>query len=347
MTTFPPKHDLDPSNLAAMIWECPDQYAVGMELAASIRLEGAFAGLAVAGMGGSALPTDLFRDFLEIQNRERGTVAPEVIVARDYTLPTRVDFPILTIFASYSGNTEETLSAFQDGLARGLRMVAISHGGKLEEAAKLAGVPHITVPSPYPGFQPRMATGYFIGIMAKLLETHGLATGLCDALLVAAAEMKANREALWNTGSDLAKKIAGTTPVVLSTERYRGMAMVWKIKINEHGKTPAYHNVFPEMNHNEMVGYTLTQGKFTAILLIDGAEHPRNLLRFQITQKLLESKGLQVLPLHLSGSTAFSRVMQSLFTGDVVAYSLALGYGIDPNPVAMVEDLKGELAKFA
>jgi glucose/mannose-6-phosphate isomerase len=119
--------------------------------------------------------------------------------------------------------------------------------------------------------------------------------------------------------------------------------MIWKIKLNENAKTPAFWNFFPELNHNEMVGWTLPQGKFSVIFLRDPDDHPANQKRFDVTAALMREKGVEVELLDMEGETVYTRMFQSIALGDFTSYYLALAYGQDPTPVDMVEQLKGLL----
>jgi glucose/mannose-6-phosphate isomerase len=116
--------------------------------------------------------------------------------------------------------------------------------------------------------------------------------------------------------------------------------MIWKIKINENAKTPAFWNFFPELNHNEMVGFTLPQAKFTVVMLRDSDDHPKNKKRFEVTAGLLREKGVSVEIVEMPGETVFEKMFGSILIADFTSYYLALEYGQDPTPVNMVEQLK-------
>ena len=147
-----------------------------------------------------------------------------------------------------------------------------------------------------------------------------------------------------NQGKELASKIRGKTPVIYSSPKYKPVAMIWKIKINENAKTPAFWNFFPELDHNEMVGFTNPQGKFFIIMLKDSEDDPRNLKRFDATSKLLREKGVESEIVEMHGNNVFSKMFSSLNLADWTSYYLALEYGQDPTPVDMVEKLKKILA---
>jgi glucose/mannose-6-phosphate isomerase len=141
-------------------------------------------------------------------------------------------------------------------------------------------------------------------------------------------------------GQELAKKLSGKTPVVYASPKYKSVAMVWKIKINENAKTPAFWNFFPELNHNEMVGFTNPQGKFFIIMLKDTDDNPKNLKRYQATADLLNGIGIDSEIIDMEGNNVFLKMFSSINYADWASYYLALAYGQDPTPVDLVEKLK-------
>lgn len=339
-------HPLDTYNLRQAILDSPKQLAVGFELAKGIKVPGTFRSIMVSGMGGSALPANLLRIYLnDLFRTEEPTKQPLAIYQnRSYALPPESFHQCLNFICSYSGNTEETVASFEEALKHHLPCIAFSSGGKIETMAKEHGIPHIKLPIPYENFQPRFGKGYFFGAMIQLLVNHGLIPDVTAALAKEAETLLQTIGSFEARGEALSKQIAGKTPVIYATEKYKSVAMVWKIKFNENTKTPAFWNFFPELNHNEMVGWTLPQGKFFVIMLRDLQTHPQTLKRFTVTAELLREKGVDVEILDMEGESVYSKVFQSIALGDFTSYYLALEYGQDPTPVEMVEALKKRLA---
>lgn len=339
-------HPLDISNLRQMILESPKQFQTGFELAQGICVPGNFRSIMISGMGGSALPGNLFRIYLnDLFRTEEPDKQPLAIFQnRSYSLPPESFHQCLNFVCSYSGNTEETIASFEEILRHKLPCVAFSAGGKLEIMAKDNGIPHVKLPIPFENFQPRVGTGYFFGAMLQVLVNQGLVPDSTQDIVRESELLVADMEAIEKKGEALAKKIAGKTPVIYSTAKYKSVAMVWKIKFNENAKTPAFWNFFPELNHNEMVGWTLPQAEFFVLMLRDGGTHAQNVRRFEITAELLREKGVEVEILDMDGESVYSRVFRSIALGDFTSYYLALEYGQDPTPVAMVEALKKRLA---
>ncbi|HWQ60629.1 MAG TPA: bifunctional phosphoglucose/phosphomannose isomerase [Candidatus Fimivivens sp.] len=332
----------DPSDFRQMLLESPDQFAEGMRLAGGIRFpsDAGCRSVMISGMGGSALPGNIFRIYLsDLSSRGLLSEPVSIFQNRFYELPWEAR-KSLNVFASYSGNTEETIASFETAIAEKLPSVGISSGGTIEEMCLREGIPHIKLPMPFPNFQPRLGTGYFFGAMYQLLVNQGLAPDMRVEIEEGAAYLRSRLEALEEAGKALAAKCEGKTPVVYASPRYKSVAMVWKIKFNENSKSTAFWNFFPELNHNEMVGYTLPQGPFQVIMLRDSEDHPKNLKRYEVTAGLLREQGVSVEILDMEGENVFNRVFSSLLLADFASYHLALAYGIDPTPVVMVEKLK-------
>lgn len=339
---FNPK---DPSNYRRVIMESPEQFRVGFELTKGVRAPGKFNEIVISGMGGSALPGNLLRIYLNDLYRNYGKKPLAIYQNRFYSLPPESYNNCLNIFCSYSGNTEETISSFQEAIKSKLPSIALSCGGEMEDLAKKNNLPYVKLPVPYPNFQPRSATGYFFSVIFQLIVNHGLATDTTREILQQVTKIKEKMLFYEEQGKVLAKKIAGKTPVFYSSTKYKALAMIWKINFNENAKTPAFWNFFPELNHNEMLGFTLPQSKFFVLMLCDPNDNPRNLIRFEATANLLKKHKVDVDIINLDGEGVFSKIFSSLALGAFSSYALALEYNQDPTPIEMVEELKIILAK--
>jgi len=339
-------NSIDKSNLRQVILDTPGQFEVGLSLAKDIKIEGKFKNVTVSGMGGSAWPTNLLRTYCNSLFKTHPNYKPfEIYINRYYSLPPESHGSnTLNFISSYSGNTEEAISSLEEARSAGLKFVGFSSGGKVEELCKQYGVPHVKLPIPNPNFQPRMGTGYFFASMFQLLVNQGLIPDTTSELLALAGKLYDHMEHHENQGKELASKLRGKTPVIYSSPKYKPVAMIWKIKINENAKTPAFWNFFPEANHNEMVGFTNPQGKFFAVMLKDLDDDPRNLKRYEATSRLLAEKGVESEIIEMRGTDVFSKMFSSLNLADWTSYYLALEYGQDPTPIDMVESLKKILA---
>jgi glucose/mannose-6-phosphate isomerase len=241
------------------------------------------------------------------------------------------------LFISYSGNTEETLSSLDEAIGKNLPLACFTSGGKMAEICREKNLSCAVLPS---GIEPRSAIGYFFGSLLETLVNAKLIEVDIDKIIELAEKLKTRQTELEKVGEEIAHKLVGKTPVVYTTEKYKSLAMINKIKINENAKTPAFWNYFPELNHNEMVGFTLPQAKFHFLTFIDKSEHPQNVKRMKITADLYKEKEMETDFLEIKGENTFEKIFSTLLLGDWISYYLALEYNQDPNPVEMVENFK-------
>ncbi len=284
-----------------------------------------------AGMGGSALPADLINGILPGPDRME--------LLRGYTLPSWIKKHDLLLAASFSGNTEETLQVVEQGLERGCSIITLSHGGKLESLAQKKNLPHVFIP---PCVQPRCATGYFFASLLGLFHRMERISSYEKPLEDLRGFLLERQVHLESLGKTLAESLHHRIPIVYSPTEFEAVARIWKIKFNENSKIPAFYNVFPELNHNEMVGFTNLLMPVALIYLQPRVMHPRIAKRMQVMAEILK-KDIPILEVKLSGKTHLEEIFEASMIGDYASYFLALRYGIDPAPVHMVEDFKKRL----
>lgn len=290
----------------------------------------------LAGMGGSHVQGDILK-----------TVAPErdLVIHRDYGLPLfsrEVLSRCLLIASSYSGNTEETISAFKEGMQRGMPVAAISTGGQLLELAEFHRIPYIKIPDT--GIQPRMALGFSFRALAKMMGREDL----LESSGRLAFELKAKD--FEKQGKKMGEALYGRIPVMYASQKNYAVAYIWKVTVNESAKIPAFFNVLPELNHNEMTGFDAREStkslseKFHVVLLEDLEDHPKIQKRMKILKELYKTRGLGVSALPLEGRTMLHKIFSSFLLANWTAHALALQYGTDPEQVPMVEEFKKLIA---
>lgn len=286
------------------------------------------------GMGGSALPANLLKTFLYFYTDNFNI---PIKINRDYTLPKIVNEKWSGFFDSYSGNTEETLTCLKEAETKNLKeKIILAHGGKLEEAAQENGYNFIKLPDTK---QPRMAYGYVVGALLKTFANSGLLNLNFNELNKDIEESLALSNEIESQAQDLAKKLKGKIPIVYSNNVWKYIAMVWKINFNENSKTQSFWNIIPEMNHNEMVGFTNLLADFQIIILKDPNDHPRNIKRMETLQQVLQNK-VPVEIIDMKSGSDFKKMITSLHLGLLTSYYLALINEINPAPVEMVENFK-------
>lgn len=305
----------------------------------------AISNIVVTGLGGSAIGGDLLR----IYAADKITVP--IVVNRDYVLPRFVGPDTLVFAVSYSGNTEETLSAYEEARARGASIITITTGGKLAEMAQRDGVPVIGVPC---GISPRAATGFLFIPTLRVLQRLGLLPDVTGEIVEMIEHIKEQRKAIGpeaaeadNVAKQLARKLHNKIPVIWgSTGTTEVVAQRWKGQINENAKAPAYWNVLPELNHNEIVGFQFpleVLKKIHVVLLRDERDHPRVHRRMEITKDVIKDVIDGYTEVWATGNNPLSRLYSLIYTGDYTSVYLAALYGIDPGPVKVIDYLKREL----
>ena len=284
----------------------------------------------VGGMGGSHLSAGLLQC-------AHPTI--DLLIHRDYGLPALSDAKErLYIASSYSGNTEETIDFAESALKKGYSVATMSTGGRLLELAQRNGLPHVIIPDTK--IQPRSALGFGMKALGALLADDRLLTELSEL------SSRLFPEKLEEKGRELARALRDSVPIIYASTRNSAVAYNWKIKMNETGKLPAFYNVFPELNHNEMTGFDIietTEGlsrKFHFLFLTDSGDHPQVAKRMKVTKKLYEERGFSVTAIHLDGKSSFEKICNSLLIADWTAVHLSRIYGTEAEQVPMVEEFK-------
>ncbi len=295
-----------------------------------------------AGMGGSALQAEFVKTWPNLQ-------VPFVIV-KDYDAPAFVDEHTLFIAASYSGNTEETLSALAQVRAKNPMIVVMSGGGKLQELAVGAGDLFVQIPK---AVQPRMAVFYAYRAFVEVLVAYGLAPETVIQELETTADHLEGEVKQWekavplkdNPAKQLALQLVGKTTVIYAGTKMAPAAYKWKIGINESAKNTAWWDVLPEFNHNEFIGWSShpVEKPFAVVDLLSSFEHERVQKRFAITDRLLSGLRPKAIAVEAKGSSAVEQMLYLVLFGDFVSLYLGILNGVDPSPVELVERFKKEL----
>ncbi len=299
--------------------------------------------LLILGMGGSAIGGDLLQGFV-------GNLALRPIaVNRSYAIPTWVGRSTLVLACSYSGNTEETLSAARQALQRGCRLVAITSGGQLAEWASRDRFPLLRIPS---GWPPRTAIGYLafapLGLVVRLGWAKKSAFPVeraCDWVeTFIESQLSLSVQVPANPAKRFSLHLKDRLPVLYGASGgWEGVTYRWRTQLEENAKTLAFHHIFPEATHNEISGWVeprvLTK-KVTALFLKDRSIHPRTRRRMEFTKQLIRREGAQALDVTVPGPSVLARMLGFIALGDFVSVYLGLLYGVDPTPVERVEALK-------
>ncbi len=338
----------DPDGMLARIKELPAQCRQAWQSVMALDLPLAYSNIdkiVILGMGGSAIGGDLARSLVEFECRV------PIIVHRDYGLPAYVDERTLVIGSSYSGNTEETLSGFEAALKTKALKIAMTTGGKLAQIAVDAGAPVFKIE--YVA-QPRAALGYSflptLGVLQKLSlveDKSADVTEMVGVLEDLSSRLDETSPLPANPAKRLAQRLQGNLPVIYGAGIAAEAAHRWKTQINENAKAWAFYEVFPELNHNATVGFTLPPevvDRLRVIMLRSPLFNERVKLRYEVTSELLQQAGVTFEFVDSEGRCALSHMMSLVMIGDFTSYYLAILNDIDPCPVKVIDYLKGRLA---
>ena len=306
------------------------------------------AGFIVCGMGGSNLAAGIIKSWKP---------KSDIIIHRDYGLPEMEEVELknrLIILSSYSGTTEETISAFTEAQSRGLSALVITTGGRLLELAQESKTPYIQMPKTVGN--PRFAIGYSIKATLKAMGEESIIDDVSHWA-------ESFTDGCEQAGKELADKLQDKMPLIYSSGNNAGLARYWKISFNETAKLPAFYNFLPELNHNEMVGFSsnpalekddketfgqwpvLFKGgdKFAFVFLNDPDDEPRIQKRMVATQRVFEDRGFTVLNVDLTGPSLWHKSFAGILTAMWTSYFFAEYYGVDPEDISMIEEFKKSL----
>ncbi len=341
----------DPQGMYDKIYNFPEQLEEAAEIGDSIKPDTDYfkgiKNIIVAGMGGSAIGGDLVRSYLSAE------LDIPIFINRHYRLPNFAGKDSLVIGSSYSGNTEETLSAVEDGIKRGARIACFTTGGKLAEIANENNYLLTTLPK---GYAPRAALGFSFVPLLFFISKLGLIKDVKDDIKELSLGLKSYRDQYGkdtefddNPAKRLAQKLYNRIPIIYhGPELTDAVGTRWKGQICENAKCLAWHNEFPEFNHNELVGWNVIDAykdKLVVIYLHDDDDHERIKRRMAIVRKVVEKHNVEIIEVKSQGDFPLGRMFSLIQIGDFASLYLAFLNKIDPTPVEVIDFLKGELAK--
>ena len=344
------KSKIDPQDMFGAIYRFTDQIKEAITIGEHFNLQNDYSActnIVVTGMGGSAIGGDIVKTIAQNE------LTVPFYVNRNYSLPNWVNEKTLVICSSYSGNTEESLSAYEDALKKGAMICGISTGGQLTEKIQSKGYDLITIPG---GLQPRAALAYSFVPMLYLLNKIGLiSNALIDALSnsISPLELKRDTNSIGDTSNPiykLAKEIYGMIPIIYGITDTTGVvALRWKGQLCENSKMLAYYNEIPELNHNEIVGWGNNAdllSEFTVIWLRDENDNERVRARQNITKSLLDDIDIMQHEVNAEGISFLERLLNLINYGDWLSYWCAILHNTDPSPVEKINKLKKALKEI-
>lgn len=340
---------IDKSGMSGILKNFHKQISEAIEIGRGVNIDGFdFKGLknvVINGLGGSAIGGDLIRSFAHYNS----TIP--IYINRNYHLPGFAGKDTLSVISSYSGNTEETNSAYKESNKKGCRILCISSGGKVEEMALKHNNLFIKIPG---GLQPRCAVGYSFFVLLIILSRFGFFSIQDDDFTGVIENVKKNADLFSdfdnenNNALKIAKMLKDKLPVIYSsTDILDVVNLRWRGQIAENAKQLAYGNVYPEMNHNELVGWEKNRdilNKIIVVFLKDFEDNDRIKMRMEITEEIYKKYTNSVISVYGEGDSKLERIFNLIYLGDWVSYHLAILNNVDPTPVDAITYLKEKLS---
>jgi len=318
----------------------PRQLKEALEIGRKATLKapgGPYSNVVITGLGGSGIG---------------GRIAAQVVaheakcpieVYSNYYLPGYVDHKSLVIACSYSGNTEETLAAMEQALAKGARVCVITSGGTMLATAKARGLDHIVIPG---GNPPRTMLAYSLTQQFFLLHHFGIiGDGFEGAIKNAALMLEHDKKDIQATAKDLTEKLVGKRLVIYSEAATEAVSIRFRQQVNENSKELCWHHAIPEMNHNELVGWAGGKDDIAVVIFRHKTDHERSQIRMEINKEVFKKYTPHIHDVWSQGDTTLARQLYLINLGDWVSLYWAEKKGVDPTEIAVINMLKGKLAE--
>lgn len=292
----------------------------------------------ITGLGGSGIGGTILSELIQAE------CPVPVTINKDYFLPEFVNSNTLVIVSSYSGNTEETLSAMKQAISKNAQIVCVTSGGEVYEIAKKNNFDTILIPG---GNPPRSCIGYSLVQLLKIVQFNGLVSS--DLLLDVKKSIEllnTEKEAIKLEAQDIAKKLINKIPVIYSLGSCEGVSVRFRQQINENSKMLCWHHTLPEMNHNELVGWTERNENLAVVTFKSSFDYDRTIKRYDICKTLFEKYSHSVTDINAKGSSKVEQFFYLINIGDWISCYIADIKNIDAIEVNVITNLKNELAKL-
>lgn len=291
----------------------------------------------ISGLGGSGIGGTILSNVL------RDDVAMPIIVNKEYQIPAFVNENSLVIISSYSGNTEETLSALMQAFKKDAQIVCITSGGLVQEYAETNDIDYVLIDG---GAPPRSAFGQsFVQLLYIMYHLGLVEDGFKQYLQDAIVLLDTEEEAIKTQAKEIAQKLNGKIPVIYSDAKFEGVSIRFRQQINENSKMLCWHHVVPEMNHNELVGWREKNEKIAVVFIRNNHDFERNQERMEFTKEVVSQYASEIVEIYSKGEYDLVRCMYLIHITDWVSYYLAEIKGVDAVEVDVISKLKNKLAE--
>jgi glucose/mannose-6-phosphate isomerase len=292
----------------------------------------------ICGLGGSGIGGSIVKELVV----DKASVPVEV--TKGYFIPNYVNENTLVIISSYSGNTEETLNCMHMALERNAKITCITSGGKVQEIANAKQLDCIIVPG---GMPPRSCLGYSLTQLFYILSFHSIIDDGFKSDLQAAVHLLDNEEKnIVSEAKTIAEVLNNKMPVIYATTNNEGVVIRFRQQLNENSKILCWHHIIPEMNHNELVGWTQKNNDIAVLIFLDSDEYARNLARVEINKEVIKNYAGSITEIFSKGKSTIEKAIYFIHLGDWISVLLAEIRGVDAVEVDVINHLKSKLASI-
>ncbi|MEK7588243.1 MAG: bifunctional phosphoglucose/phosphomannose isomerase [Patescibacteria group bacterium] len=308
------------------------------EKATLSQKERQFKNVLITGMGGSGIGGAIASEIASIES------PIPFSISKGYSVPQFVNTETLVIVSSYSGGTEETISAMKKAQEKGAKIVCITSGGEIEKIAKENNIDHIIIPG---GMPPRAALGYSLVQMFFIFNYFGLIKdSFKDELLAGVSMLNTEKENIKQEAKKIAEKLYGTLPVIYAPYGSEGVAVRFKQQLNENAKMLCWYGVVPEMNHNELVGWAGGNEHIAVIIFRNQSDYLRISKRIDISKEVISKYTPNITEIYSKGNSLIERALYHIHLGDFISLYLANMKEVDVTDIKVIEYLKASLAEI-
>jgi glucose/mannose-6-phosphate isomerase len=315
-----------------------DQIDHAVSIAVNTRFQNTGNGIqnvVVTGLGGSGIGGKIIAQL--VQDSARVPIS----INNDYLLPAFVSEKSLVVVSSYSGNTEETVAAMKEALKRGARVACITSGGEVAQLAAKHKLDVVSIPGGQP---PRSQFGYSAMSLLRIFDAYGISSNCFDGAEKLGAFIRKHSAENEAKAKEIAGEMDQRIPIIYAESRNEGIAIRWRQQINENSKQLCWHHVYPEMNHNELVGWEGGDHRFVVLMLRSDDDHPRSVARMNITEPMMADRGARIVNILAGGKNRLERSFDLIHLGDWLSLILAEKNTIDPVSIVAIDYLKNALS---
>ena len=323
------------SNIEGFIKQLEDAFIIGGNAVFKASNK-KIANVLICGLGGSGIGGTIVAKFAQLESKV------PILVCNDYHIPEFVNESTLVIASSYSGNTEETLTAIKAAQIKGAEIAAVTSGGELRDICHENGYNHILIPG---GKPPRTCIGLSLTQQVYILVKYGIISEVALANLTSAIELlKAEDLSIKEEAENIAQALFGKLPVIYATDKFEPVSIRFRQQLNENSKELCWHQKFPELNHNEIVGWASGNDNLSVVIFRNDDDYYRTQKRMEFMKKVIINQGATVTEIHSKGSSFIEKALYLIYLTDWTSLFIAEKKQVDPVEIKVIDALKDHLA---